>query len=209
MVQVVAPPDKRGFCQGFASSINQIGGPIATYLLGLLIQETSDVLGVWVTIIVSFIAAIINLPLIKVKGMGPIPTKTSDDGAPKDDDITVFEDEDPELIKHIMEGKWVPIEDLVRINKKRRLAGHSYLVVPYGSYQADKDRLSTIRKQARSDVHAQFIATELFFADFNNSTEDVKVGMCEGYNRSALEIPQDVIKKQSEEFGKWITVRVL
>ena len=27
MVQVVAPAQQRGFCQGFASSINQIGGP--------------------------------------------------------------------------------------------------------------------------------------------------------------------------------------
>jgi len=199
MVQVVAPAHKRGFCQGFASSINQIGGPVSTYLLGLLIQNTTDEIGVWVTIIISFLAAIINLPLTRVEGMGPISRKVDNV------DDQVFDGEDPELIKHIMDGNWVSMEELNRINRNRRLAGQDYLVVPYGSYKDDKDRLSAIRNEARSDVHAQYKATESFFAEFNDSTEEVKNEMCEGYNRSMNEIPTDVIGRQSEEFGKWIT----
>merc|ERR1712238_65493 len=140
-----------------------------------------------------------NLPLTRVEGMGPISRKIDNV------DEQVFDGEDPELIQHIMDGNWIPLEELAQINRNRRLAGQGYLVVPYGSYKDDKDRLSAIQNEARSDVCAQYKATESFFAEFNDSTEEVKNEICEGYNRSVSEIPTDIIGRQSEEFGKWIT----
>lgn len=144
MLDAISPMNRRGLVQGINISVMDFASAISPYLLG----EMADRVGVretmWTCIGISFIAGLVNFPLIFADAL-----KRPKKKAPKY--LRALKWEDADVVEHAMKGEWVPAKELDKLNDERMKKGEPFLVIPYKTYAEDKEHLGVIRKQARGD----------------------------------------------------------
>ncbi|KAL7547751.1 hypothetical protein ACHAWF_015043 [Thalassiosira exigua] len=68
MLEATSPPDKRGLCQGVNITVMNFGAAVSPFVLGAISDMAGTPVAIWICVGISFIAALINVPLIWVKG---------------------------------------------------------------------------------------------------------------------------------------------
>lgn len=76
MLDVISPPEKRGYVQGVNSTVMNATIAVAPWLLGMLADAAGTFAAIWTGIAISFLAGAVNAPLIFRKGFGPTPKKS-------------------------------------------------------------------------------------------------------------------------------------
>ena len=97
----------------------------------------------WVTVVWSLLACIINAPLMFNPMYGP----------EKEEDVNLkgLLGDDVDIVKHAEAGEWVPLEDLERINLEKMKQGEPFVRMHYGKYADDAPKLWKLRQQAAAD----------------------------------------------------------
>jgi hypothetical protein len=172
---------------------------VSPWIFGILADSAGTPVAIWSCIGISFLAAILNAPLLLIKGLGPAPKE-----AGKESKALKWEDRD--LIERALRGDWVPASALDRINQERRKKGQPYLVVPYGKYDDDKDRLYDIRKHAQEDFTAMSKRMEEAVGTVNKVGlgSDALNDVCNQLTVS-LKLAQDREDELNKELGCWFT----
>lgn len=199
MLDTISPVNKRGYCQGLNTTVMNFGTAVSPWIFGILADSAGTPVAIWSCIGISFLAAILNAPLLLIKGLGPAPKE-----AGKESKALKWEDRD--LIERALRGDWVPASALDRINQERRKKGQPYLVVPYGKYDDDKDRLYDIRKHAQEDFTAMSKRMEEAVGTVNKVGlgSDALNDVCNQLTVS-LKLAQDREDELNKELGCWFT----
>ena len=150
MLDRISPTSKRGFTQGLNTSIMNLGQAIFPWVFGLMSDGVGVETTIWVCIGISFAAAIVNSPLMFTPALKPVPRIIE---LPEYSRHIPDMEEDPELISKALRGEWVPPNVLHDINDRRLVDGHQFLVLPYKSYQEDKEthELCNMGKHSKED----------------------------------------------------------
>ena len=193
MLDIISPPDKRGLMQGINGMVMNITLAVTPFAFGVMSDQVGTWITIWTCIGISFAAAIVNAPLIFVKGFGRAPKVV-----PAETKALKFEDED--LVNRALAGELIAIEDFEKLNDARRVKGKPYLIVHPGSYEADKSRLEQLREQAKDDFVFEMNLMDEYIKTLNE-TEDVE-GLIESVNKS-YEVDPELVKKSNAELGQW------
>jgi hypothetical protein len=146
MLDRIAPMDKRGYVQGLNSVVMNIGTAVAPWVLGLIADTAGTNIAVWTGFGVSILAAIINMPLMFVKGMGPPPKKLD-----KAQRVMIWEDR--EVVEKLLQGEYVPGAVRDKVNDARRQQGLPFLIPNPGTYKDDKTRLAELHALAKEEFY--------------------------------------------------------
>merc|ERR1711862_495035 len=132
MLDVISPPEKRGYVQGVNSTVMNATIAVAPWLLGMLADAAGTFAAIWTGIAISFLAGAVNAPLIFRKGFGPTPKKIPPSSRP-------VSGEDKDLIDRILNHDYtVSPQEINEVNRARRLKGLPHLTVHARSYSEDK-----------------------------------------------------------------------
>lgn len=194
MLDRITPPEKRGAIQGVNSTVNNLAGALAPWLLGILADQTTDVIAVWVTIGVSFLAAVGNAPLMFHKALGPTRKK-------KETEALIEYDEETE--KRLRRGSWIPPALLHQLNDERIKNGQPLLVQHFGTYEKDKPKLGMLRKYARDSYEAFSKSNYEHLAHIATHREDIKE--ITDMLAKSTQADQDEVDQVYDELGKWFT----
>ena len=82
MLDIIAPVDKIGYVQGLNNSAMNFGMALAPWLFGLLADATTTDTAIWTGIGISWLAAVINTPLMWRKAFGPAKKPVPKDKRP-------------------------------------------------------------------------------------------------------------------------------
>lgn len=155
MLDRITPVDKRGQVQGFYTTVFNTGGAISPWILGVLADQLGTNTAIWIGIGISFVAALINAPLMLKKQYGPAP-KPDFRGSMFKRVVPLDLSEELKLVLKADNGEPIPPEKLYAINIDRLKRRMPQLVPAVGSYQQDKlVGLELISKKARDDLSFQ------------------------------------------------------
>jgi hypothetical protein len=198
MLDSISPVHKRGFTQGLNTSVMNFGQALTPWCLGLLSDATEISIAIWFCIGASFFAAIVNSPLLFKDRLGPPKAKKPADGR-------ALRGEDKDLVERALRGEYIPLAVLDDLNHERIQKGQPTLIVRYGKYADEKDKLSKLRKNAKSDFSHLIRREELFLADLNLSREEDRIALCKMHAGISSRHSPDVIKEVDQELGEWFT----
>eukprot|EP00547_Thalassionema_nitzschioides_P004618 CAMPEP_0194213062 /NCGR_PEP_ID=MMETSP0156-20130528/13366_1 /TAXON_ID=33649 /ORGANISM="Thalassionema nitzschioides, Strain L26-B" /LENGTH=703 /DNA_ID=CAMNT_0038941007 /DNA_START=105 /DNA_END=2216 /DNA_ORIENTATION=- len=196
MLEAVTPPPKRGFAQGVNITIMNFGAAVSPFLLGTVSDNFGTPLAIWICIIISFLAGVVNIPLIWVKGCN-VPTK------PVPPERKALKGEDAELVEKALKGEWIPAQDLEELNEARFERGQPYLIVPPRSYGEEKDKLALLRRRARKDFLYHKKKSREYLAKFAIADEEELEAICRQVNQSSTANDPEEVKNIHEAMGKW------
>lgn len=129
-------------------SVMNLGTAVSPYILGEVADNFSVSTAMWACIVISFLAAAVNMPLLFVavlKPRRPKPPKWA----------RGLQWEDPEFVDRALSGEWVPSKQLDLLNLERMRKGQPFLVIPIRSYEEDKQKgLSELKAQSKADFIA-------------------------------------------------------
>lgn len=112
MLDVIAPLDKLGYVQGLNNTVMNLGMAIAPWIFGILADSLGTNEAIWIGIGVSFLAGIVNVPLMFKKGLGPEEKKPPPERR-------VLQGEDGDLVEKALRGEWIPPATLSDLNETR------------------------------------------------------------------------------------------
>ena len=142
----------QGYVQGLNMSVMNLGTAVSPYILGEVADNFSVSTAMWACIVISFLAAAVNMPLLFVsvlKPRRPKPPKWA----------RGLQWEDPEFVDRALSGDWVPSKQLDLLNLERMRKGQPFLVIPIRSYEEDKQKgLSELKAQSKADL-LRFVTT--------------------------------------------------
>lgn len=144
MLDMIAPASRRGFVQGMNTSVMNFGTAVFPWVFGIIADQIGAESTIWICVGVSFAASIANAPLIfnkELRRKKVVP-----------DYSKYLKGEDSELVERALRGEWVPAAALNNINAKRIASGHHFLLVPWASYEKDKENLREIKNHAKEDL---------------------------------------------------------
>lgn len=127
VLDIISPVDKRGYTQGLNTLVMNFGMAVTPLVIGLVADATTTSTAIWICVAISFLAALVNAPLMFRKGMGPAPKVKSQDSRP-------LKGEDKDLVEMALRGEYVPASVLDSINEDRISKGLPLLLVHYGKY---------------------------------------------------------------------------
>ena len=194
MLEAVSPIDKRGFCQGFNITVMNFGSAISPFVLGLVSDKLGTLTAIWICIGISFLAAVINVPLIWVNGCN-VPKK------PRPKEARPLSGENKELVEKALRGEWIPLEDLEAINEQRFRNRQPYLLIHPRKYQEEKDELPLLRKRAKKDFLFQQTRLKKYLNEIN--TTDQISHICEQVNSSIKASDSTEAKEINKDIGEW------
>jgi len=195
MLEATSPADKRGFCQGINITVMNFGAACSPFVLGLISDNLGTPTAIWICVGISFIAALINVPLIFVKGCN-VPPK------PRPAERRPLRGEDKEMVEKALRGEWIPADALEEINDHRFRNGQPYLIVHPRSYQEDKAELHVLRKRAKKDFGYHQLKTREYLHGVN--TADDLGSVCEKINASMQASDPDEVQTTNQEIGQWV-----
>ena len=193
MLDIISPPDKRGMMQGLNGFVMNITLAVTPFVFGVMSDQVGSWITIWTCIGISFAAALVNAPLIFVKGFGKPPKVV-----PAETKALKFEDED--LINKALAGELIAVEDFEKLNEVRQAKGKPYLIVHPGTYEGDKHRLDQLRKQAKDDYVFEIKLMDDYIKRLNDA-EDVQ-GLIDSVNK-AYDADPELVKQANTDLGQW------
>mmetsp|Transcript_46454 Transcript_46454/g.129429 ORF Transcript_46454/g.129429 Transcript_46454/m.129429 type:complete len:728 (+) Transcript_46454:189-2372(+) len=196
MLDKISPPEMRGTIQGYNTLCSDLTGALVPVILGE-VQKAAGSYGqefiMWVTVVWSLLACIINAPLMFNPLYGPQP----------DEDLNLkgLLGDDVDLIKRAEAGEWVPLADLERINLERMKKGEPFLRMHYGKYADDAPKLWKMRQQAAADFRWIKADMTKWLAKMRDPA--VRDEMVKGINESRATPEQQAESRR--ELGEWFT----
>ncbi|KAL7526831.1 hypothetical protein ACHAXR_004341, partial [Thalassiosira sp. AJA248-18] len=183
-----------GFSQGVNITVMNLGAAVSPFVLGAISDMAGTPVAIWLCITISFIAALVNVPLIWVKGCN-IPPK------PRTDEKKPLRGEDKEMVEKALRGEWIPAEVLEEINEQRCRNGQPFLMVRPRAYADERDELMELRKRAKNDFIFHQKKTNEYLHEFNTTPN--RAGFCDQYNRSREGADQEDINIINTDVGQW------
>lgn len=194
MLEAVSPADKRGFCQGFNITVMNFGSALTPFVLGIISDKFGTPTAIWICVGVSFLAAIINVPLLWVNGCS-IPAK------PRPKELRPLKGEDKDMVEKALRGEWIPAEELEAINEQRFRNGQPYLLIHPRKYQDEKDQLPLLRKRAKKDFLFQQTRLKVYLNEIN-TTDDI-TALCDQVNLSMRATDPTEVEMINRDIGEW------
>lgn len=96
MLDIISPDDKIGYVQGLNNTIMNFGMAVPPWVFGLLADYLGSSTAIWIGVAISFLAVLVNWPLMLKPGMGP-PTVGQE--------LRIHFGEDVELMDHGESGR--------------------------------------------------------------------------------------------------------
>ena len=194
MLDRLAPPNQRGFVQGIYTTFYNLASAISPWFLGLLADGTSTNIMIWVGVGISFVAALVNFPLVFHEKFGP-PKKKEVPMINLFDESGMTEADEASWEERMKNGDFIPANVLNEINYKRIQQQKPLLIPQVGTYEEDKDRLSDIRKQAKDEFAYLSHRSHVLLSKMNDP-EMPKIAENISYAYNTLESNHD-------EIGQW------
>lgn len=194
MLDCIAPPEKRGSIQGLNSMTMNFSIALAPWLLGLFADGVSTTAAIASCIGISFLAVLVNLPLMWKKGLGPPTKQTGAESKP-------LKFENKELVEKILNGDWVPPAALDELNEGRRIKGRPFLLQHPGTFADDRERLGELRNQAKADYAYTLSKIQKDVGDIN-TREDLGA-LCESVNKAFNSIDPEGKAEVEAALGAW------
>lgn len=188
MLDRISPVEKRGFSQGINITVMNFSIAITPYLLGTLADNSGIDLTLWVTVGISLLAVVTNIPLMFAPELIPHEKK---------DYQLAHGLEDQDLVDRAMKGDWVPARFLMDLNDARRDQGMPFLVLPCRPYEENKGNLDELKRHAKEDFN--FIKFRLY--EYLNQLDTQGEPFVRAMESSLPS--QEVIDKQAEDLGLW------
>ena len=118
MLEATSPPSMRGFCQGMNITVMNFGAALSPFVLGMISDKLGTPVAIWICVAISFLAALINVPLIWVPGCNTPQKPVAKASRP-------LRGEDREMVEKALRGEWVSHCDEIHIPK----CGFLFLVI--------------------------------------------------------------------------------
>ena len=100
MLEATSPPSMRGFCQGVNITVMNFGAALSPFVLGMISDNLGTPVAIWICVAISFLAALINVPLIWVPGCNKPQKPVAKASRP-------LRGEDREMVEKALRGEWV------------------------------------------------------------------------------------------------------
>ena len=194
MLDLIAPVDKIGYCQGLNNTVMNLGMAIAPWVFGLLADSLGTNPAIWIGIGVSFLAGVINWPLMWIPGLGPPEKKSHEETA-------LLDGEDEELVEKALKGEFVDPIRLHELNVNRIKEGHHVLTPAVSSYEEDKEQLDILRGQARATFEYRKKFGDKILLQLKNPSVD-KQEVCNLLN-AGFDTDTAEAKLSHEKLGEW------
>jgi len=195
MLDVIAPVDKRGYVHGWNGAVMNFSGAIAPWLLGVLADYAGTNVAIGTSIGISFVAALINAPLMFKKGFGPSPKKLPATRRP-------LLGEDKEIVEKAIRGDWVPPDIIAGYNRQRQERGEPFLVMHVAPYEQDRERLDDIRAHSRQLFELRRDLNDEALIKLAN--EEDLAAACKRINTSYMAAKEKEIEEIKREMGQWV-----
>jgi hypothetical protein len=197
MLDVISPADKIGYVQGLNNMVMNFGMAFAPWLLGLLADAVGTNPAIWTGVAISFLAALINLPLMFRKGFGGTPKKVHKSSKP-------LPGEEAELVEKVLRGEYVPQKQLDELNKARAMKGDPAIIAKVSPYEEDKERFDEMRQQALETFGYRKARHDRILAALGDPKhkEDVDT-FIEQMNTAIINVDPELKKEVHDDLGKW------
>jgi hypothetical protein len=196
MLDMIAPPEKRGYVQGINSTVMNGTIAVAPWLIGLLADAAGTNAAIWTGIGVSFLAALVNSPLMFRKGFGKKPKKLPPELRP-------LTGEDDEIVNKILRGEYVDPLTVNQLNWARMERGDPLLVVHPKPYSEDREHLAELKHRAVDDFRSRQEHLEELLSKFSDPSFKANLPeMCNKVNSSLTANPE-TIDEVHRELGQW------
>lgn len=194
MLDRISPANKRGLVQGIYTTFYNLASAISPWLLGLLADGTSTNIMIWIGVAISFVAALVNTPLIFQKQFAPPPRKeVSLSNVFDETDMT--EEDEASWVEKVDNGEYIPAKILNEINYKRIQERKPLLIPSVGTYEEDKVRLNEMREQAKDDFTFLSHRSHILLAKINDpDMPKIAENIAHAYN---------TMDSNHEELGQW------
>jgi len=196
MLDVIAPLDKLGYVQGLNNTVMNLGMAVAPWVLGILADALGTNPAIWIGVGVSFLAGLINVPLMFKKGLGPEEKKPPPERR-------VLQGEDEDLVDQALRGEWVPAAALADINENRIKGGQPPLAPQVTSYDDDKEDLKELRAHAHETFLFRKQRNAQFLSELANPENTERLPELVLQFQSILEMDEEIIHESHEKLGNW------
>ena len=198
MLDRIAPLEQRGYVQGLNTTVMNIGTAVAPWALGLLADGSGTSVAIWTGVGISFLAAIVNFPLVYQPGMGPPPKK-------EHVELHALDWEDEECVEKVLRGEYIPGAVLDKINDQRAKKGLPFLLPSVGTFKEDKERLGTIQIEATEDFKYIIQRNHYYIQEIaKNRDEGTLQHSLKNLNR-AITLDSDQRDQAHQELGLWFS----
>lgn len=198
MLDVIAPKDKLGYVQGLNNSAMNFGMAVAPWLFGLIADATTTNTSIWIGVGISFVAGMINAPLMFRKEMGPPPK-------PLPYDRWISEDEGANLLEEELSDEHVSPALLFRINRSRGTVTEPFILPRVRSYTEDKNNLDDLRANALDNFKFRHALQDHALAELAASDSPFTTAeLCDLLN-TAVSADREAIRATNGDLGRWIS----
>ena len=196
MLDVIAPEDKIGYCQGMNNTVMNLGMAVSPWVFGILADALGTNTAIWIGVGVSFFAGLANAPLMRVPGLGAETKKEPLTRRP-------LKEEDEEVVERALNGEWVDPAVLVAMNKKRALNGLPVLMPRVASYEDDKTDMDQLRARAYENFLFRREANDEILASLKRPEKEADLTtICEQIN-TAMQSDSETANQTYDDLGKW------
>lgn len=198
MLDVIAPEDKLGYVQGLNNAAMNFGMAVAPWLFGVLADATTTNTSIWIGVGISFLAGVINAPLMRLSEMGPPPKPV-----PYED--WIVQSESANLTEENLSDEHVPPVLLYQINRERRTLNKPFILPRVKSYAEDKDKLNELRANAVDNYRFRHALQDQVLAELTAPNRRFDVDeLCDLLNTAIASGDPDEISKSTSDLGQWI-----
>ena len=196
MLDIIAPENKIGYCQGMNNTVMNFGMAVAPWVFGILADAVGTNPAIWIGVGVSFLAGLVNAPLMLRDGLGAVKVPESAARRP-------IRDEDSVLVERALNGEWVDPSFLAELNYSRAMDGLPVLVPKVKTYEEDKEALDDLRKHA----HEGFLARREINDELLNKLHSPEMQsqlpeLCGKFNLS-LQGDAQAVDETYQALGQW------
>ena len=171
---------------------------LAPWLFGVLADATSSTTSIWTGIGISFLAGIINAPLMRRPEMGPPPPRVPAEKR-------ILPGEDVEAAEEALSGEHVDPALVFTLNLQRGREGKRFIVPSVKTYSDDKESLDELRENARENFKFRTELMDRVLCELSDPNSEVNnEELCKFLNNAARGDP-DVIDEHTRDVGQWIS----
>ena len=173
------------------------GMAVAPWIFGLLADATTTNISIWIGVAISFMAGIINAPLMWNKDMGPPPK-------PLPYEEWILNDEKAELVEEALSDEHVAPVLLFNINRRRGKVSKPFIVPRVRPYAEDKDKLAELRENAIDNFRFRHAIQDQALAELSNANSDITAHeLCDLMNTAVSGDPE-AVKETTTDVGQWV-----
>lgn len=174
------------------------GMAVAPWIFGLIADETSTNISIWIGVAISFIAGIINAPLMCRKEMGPPPK-------PLPYEEWIIKDETAELVEEALSDEHIAPALLFNINRNRGKVSKPFIIPRVKPYAEDKGKLDELRKNAIDNFRFRHDIQDQVLAELAVSESDfTAIELCDLLNTAVTDGDPEAVKETTADVGQWV-----